>query len=391
VRARGPLLAFAVFGAFWGAWGVLLPDVKEQVGASVSELGVALLAVGLAALPAMLVAGRIVDRVGPRALPPALVLFAIAGILPALTHSVWQLALALALVGATSGALDVVVNAAATTVETTGGRRIMQVAHALFSAGFLVAAISVGLARGAGAGPLPVLLGVSALVLATAAVNRGFPVVPRGVSERGLWISRRVLVLGLLCGVAFVVEGGIENWSALFLETEHGAAPAVSGLGPGLFAAAMVTGRLLGQWLETRLGDRMLLAGGALTASCGLALVSVSPALPLALAGFVLGGAGISVAAPTLFGAAGRGAGEAERGSAVASVTTISYLGFLTGPPLIGAVSGAAGLRAGMAVLAAIALLLAGAAAAAHQAFSATRHPYGDALPVRRLQHPPRR
>ena len=64
--ARGPLLAFAAFGAYWGAWGVLVPDVKEQVDASVTELGLALLAVALAALPAMLVTGRIVDRVGPR-------------------------------------------------------------------------------------------------------------------------------------------------------------------------------------------------------------------------------------------------------------------------------------------------------------------------------------
>ena len=94
-RTAGPLAAFASFGAFWGAWGVLLPDVKEQTGASVAGLGAALLAVGLAALPAMLVTGRVVDRVGPRALPSALLLFGAAVVLPGLTGSVWQLALAL--------------------------------------------------------------------------------------------------------------------------------------------------------------------------------------------------------------------------------------------------------------------------------------------------------
>jgi len=57
-RVVGPLAAFAAFGTFWGAWGVLLPDVKEQAEASVAELGAALLAVGLAALPAMLATGR---------------------------------------------------------------------------------------------------------------------------------------------------------------------------------------------------------------------------------------------------------------------------------------------------------------------------------------------
>jgi MFS family permease len=373
VRARGPLLAFAAFGAYWGAWGVLVPEIKEQVDASVSQLGAAFLAVGLAALPAMLVTGRIVDRLGPRVMPLALVLFAGAVVLPGLADNVWQLALALLFVGATSGALDVVINVAATNVETSGGPRVMQVAHALFSAGFLVAAVAVGVARSAGAGPLPVLLGICALVLVTAAANRGYAVSPRLPTTRRFTFSRRLLVLGALCGIAFVVEGGIENWSALFLETELEASPAVSGLGPGFFAASMVAGRLLGQWLETRVGDRRLLAGGALTAAGGLALAATAPVLPLALLGFALGGAGISVAAPTTFGAAGRGAGDAERGSAVASVTTIAYLGFLLGPPLIGAVSGAVDLRVGLGALVGIALLLALASWSAREALP--RHP----------------
>jgi MFS family permease len=380
VRARGPLLAFFAFGAFWGAWGVLLPDVKENVGASVSELGVALFAVGFAALPAMLLTGRVVDRVGPRATPAALLLFAVAGVLPAFADSIAALVAALFFLGAATGALDVVINSAATSVEAATGRRIIQVAHALFSGGFLAGALGAGIARGLGAGPLPVLAGVAALAAATAGVNRGFPAVPRRVRERRFAYSRRLIVLGVLCGVAFVVEGGIENWSALFLETELDASPALAALGPGLFAAAMVAGRLAGQWLEVLLGERLLFVAGTATAGAGLVLAALAPALPLALVGFALGGAGISVAAPIAFGAAGRGADDKDRGSAVASVTTISYLGFVAGPPLVGAVSGAFDLRVGLGLLAGIALLLSLAAAS----FG------GDALPVRRLQHPAR-
>ena len=370
---RGPLFAFAAFGAYWGAWGVLVPDVKEQVGATVTQLGFALLAVALAALPAMVVTGRIVDRVGLRVLPATLVLFGCAVLLPGLAGSVPQLVLALALVGLASGAVDVVINVGASNVETSGGPRVMQVAHALFSAGFLVAAVAVGLARGAGAGPLPILSGIAALALVAAALNRGYPDVPRRASPGRFTFSRRLLVLGLLCALAFVIEGGIEAWSALFLETELDASPAVGGLGPGFFAAAMVAGRLAGQWLELRFGDRRLLACGAATAAVGLLLASIAPVVPVALLGFALGGAGVSVAAPALFGAAGRGAPDSERGSAVASVTTVSYLGFLAGPPLIGAVSGAASLRAGIALLAAIALLLAVCAAGARETLG--RHP----------------
>jgi MFS family permease len=381
VRRLGTLLAFAAFGVYWGAWGVLVPDIKEQVDASVAELGAALLAVGFAALPAMLLTGRLVDRVGARVMPAALVLFGVAALLPGLTGSVPELAFALVLVGATSGALDVVINVAASGLESSGGARLMQLAHAAFSAGFLVAAVSVGLARAAGAEPVAVLAGTAVLLFVTALLNRGHTgAVRRARADRRLRFSRRLLVLGVLCGVAFVVESGIENWSALYLETELDASPAVGGLGPGLFAAAMVAGRSLGHWLETVVGDRLLLMGGAVTAGGGLALAAVAPAVPVALVGFALGGAGISVAAPTLFGAAGRGAPDAERGSAVASVTTVSYLGFLSGPPLMGVVSGALDLRAGMAMLAGIGVLLAAATAS----FG------GNALPLRRLQHPSR-
>lgn len=381
MRRLGTLLAFAAFGVYWGAWGVLVPAIKDQVDASVSELGVALLAVGFAALPAMLLTGRVVDRIGPRIMPVALVLFGVAALLPGLAVSVPALALALVLVGATSGALDVVINVAASGIEASGGPRLMQLAHAAFSAGFLVAAVSVGLARAAGAEPVAVLAGTTVLLFVTALLNRGHAgATPGPRANRRLRFSRRLLLLGVLCGVAFVVESGIENWSALFLETELDASPAVGALGPGLFAAAMVTGRSLGHWLEAVVGDRPLLVGGTVTAGGGLALVAVAPAVPVALLGFGLGGAGISVAAPTLFGAAGRGAPDVERGSAVASVTTVSYLGFLTGPPLMGVVSGALDLRAGMAMLAAVALLLAAATASFAR----------DALPLRRLQHPSR-
>jgi MFS family permease len=365
VKPSGPLLAFAAFGAYWGVWAVVVPDVKEQTGASVTEFGVALFAVAAAALPAMILTGRLVDRRGPGLVAPVLVAYGIAAVFPGLVDSVLALALALAVIGALSGALDVGINVAATTVETTGGPRIMQAAHALFSGGFLVAAIASGLARSAGVEPAILLLGSGIVLVVTAWFNRAYPPVRRAAASTGFHVSWPLVALGALCAVAFVVEGGIESWSALFLETVHDASPAVGSLGPGLFAAAMVTGRAVGQRMEGRIGGRRLLVGGGLVAACGLGLTALSPAPPVALLGLLLGGAGVSIAAPTVLGAAGRSASPERRGSSVATVTTIAYLGFIVGPPAFGAVSGAIDLRAGMALLAALALVLAAAAARA--------------------------
>jgi MFS family permease len=359
VRTRGPLAAFATFGAFWGAWAALLPEVKQATGASEAELGLALLCIALGAVPALLGTGLLLDRFGPRVLAPALALFSLAVMLPAFVNSVPALAVALFALGAASGAVDVAMNTAVAALEAAEGRRLMQKAHALFSAGVVPASLAVGFARETGAGRLPVVSVTAVLLIATALLNRA----PAGTlfprARPSLRVSPMLLVLGALCAAGFLVESGVESWSALYLETEQEASPALGGAGPATFALAMATGRGLGQGLGARLGDRWLLGGGALLASLGLVLAASAPGAPAALAGFAVAGTGVAVVAPTVFSVAGRRAVEAERGGAIASVTTIAYLGFLAGPPLMGAVSGALGLRVGFLALAGVGILLA--------------------------------
>lgn len=359
MRRRGPLAAFFAFGSFWGGWAALVPAIQDAVGASKGELGLALLFVGFGSLPSMLVAGREVDRRGARLIPVLLAGLGLAVILPAFAGSVPALAASLFVIGVLTGALDVAINAAVSELELRRGTRLMQLAHALFSAGVLVGAICGGLARQLGAGRLEILSGLAGLLFVAAAMNLGHEHVARKpVAGRGLKLSRAAIPLGIACAAAFVIEGGIENWGALFLERELDADPGVSALAPASFGAAMMLGRFSGQWLERRLGDTVLLMSSFGVALVGLVVVSFAPNVPVAIAGFFIGGAGISTAAPALFGAGGRNAAPGDRGRAVATVTTIGYLGFLVGPPFVGGTAEAVGLRAGFAALALVAVAL---------------------------------
>ena len=351
---------FAAFGLLWGGWAALVPQTQEDVGASNGALGLALLCVGVGSVPAMILVGPVIDRRGPRVMPVMLLGLAAAAVAPALASSVWTLALTLVAVGAASGAVDVSINSAAADVEARTGERIMQLAHGLFSVGVLTGAIATGVARELGAGRLVILGGIAVVLVAAATVNLGRPGRSSPVAEgRRFRLHRSVLWLGLACGAAFLVEGGIENWSALFLERELEATPLVSALGPASYALAMVAGRFSGQCFTGRLADRLLLAAGALLSMIGLLIAVAAPAVPVAMVGFFLGGAGVSVAAPVAFSAAGRSVSGAERASAVATVTTIGYLGFLAGPPMMGAVAEVVGLRASFLALAAVTALLA--------------------------------
>jgi MFS family permease len=321
-----------------------------------------LLCVALAALPAMLGAGRLADVFGARLVPLGLVLFGAAAALPGLASSFLQLALLMVFVGVTTGLLDIAINAHASRIEAAHRVRVMDGLHAAFSLGVLVGGIGSGLLRRAGGHPSWILGSIGLIVALTALVNRDSSLPVTSAAQRAP-IARPLLVVGLVLALAFLVESGLEGWSALFLERVLDSSPAVSGLGPGLFAGAMATGRVLAQRVErSSVPGRMLFAG--LAAAAGLILVATSQHPVVALAGLVIAGAGLALSAPTLFGLAGRIGGEGGRGSALSTVAILGYLGFLAGPALIGAVSAASSLRGGFVFLCAVAVLLAACAPA---------------------------
>ena len=259
----------------------------------------------------MLLTGRELDRRGTRILPWLLAGMAASAVLPGLAGSVPALAASLLVVGVFTGATDVAMNAAVSELEVRQGTRLMQLAHALYSAGVLVGALATGLARELGADRLDMLGAVAIALLAAAALNRRHErFEPRPAASGRPRLSRAAIPLGIACAAAFVIEGGMENWGAIFLERDLEASPGVSALAPAAYGGAMMLGRLSGQWLESRLGDTVLFAGAMAVALAGLVGAAVAPNVPLAIAAFFVGGAGISIAAPALFGAGGQ-AGDA--------------------------------------------------------------------------------
>jgi Major Facilitator Superfamily len=356
-NARALAAAFGVFGLWWGSWAACLPAVQRSVGATTAQLGLALLAIGLGALPAMLLVGRVADRLGTRLVAPTLLAFAAAGSLPGFAGSPQALGVLLAVVGATSGSLDVAVNAAASDLESRRRIRVLDGLHAAFSAGVLCGGAGTGFARNAGATPREILPAVALVVAAAAIANRGVEPAPGLVAARAASLVRRLLGIGAILAVAFMIEGGLETWSAVYLERTLDADPAVSGLGPGLFAAAMAVGRALAQRVAAGPPLRIAFAGTA--AAAGLATAVVAPDAVVALVGFAVAGGGLALSAPTLFGVAGRIAGPGLRGTGVSTVAVLGYVGFLAGPPLFGAVAGATGFRGGFLLLCGGAVLLA--------------------------------
>jgi MFS family permease len=360
---RRALLGFLAFGLFWGAWGAALPALQRQTQASDGELGFGLVLVGLGALVSMRATGVLIDRLGMRLTPAAIAAFGVAGFLPALVDSPSRLYVVLLAVGATSGAMDVAINADAVQEEVRSGRPLLNLAHATFSAAVVVASLTTGALRSAGAGPVAVFAMTSVVVVATALLVRGVPPAPtRAANVRKARLFQRVpgwlLLVGTLGATAYWIENAWQSWGAVHVERSFDAPPGVSALAPALFAGAMAAGRLGVHRLARPGSERMVLSAGALVAAAGSLVAALAPIAAVALAAIIVAGAGCAVCAPTLVSLAGRAADPHERGTVVGSLTTLMYFGFLVGPAAVGGLAQAASLRASLALVAGLAFLL---------------------------------
>jgi MFS family permease len=358
--ARAAYAGFSAFGAFWGAWGASIPAVRDQTGLGDGELGTALLFVGVGALPAMPLAGRAVDRWGPRVAAILLVGLGTIGLaVAAAARDFVSLSVALALVGAASGGADVAINAAAGSAERATGRPVIARAHAAFSAAVVISSLSTGLLRSVGAPVvLPFLLVAAATVLAAAAI-RAWADGPVGApaAERPALPIAALLVAGGLGALAFAVENAHQSWSAVYLADVLAANPAIAAAGPALFAAVVAATRF-GVSAVSAAAAPVIIAGAA-TAAAGSALMAAAGTVLVALIGVALAAAGTAVLFPMLLSAVTARVDESARGAATSVVTTVAYLGFLAGPAYVGGWAAATSLPGAMLAVATLAAVLA--------------------------------
>ena len=363
-RSRAAFAAFAAFGLFWGLWGAALPALRSQAGLSQGELGTALLCIGLGALPAMLVTGRLIERVGFRVVSILLPLLGATGIAVALAaHNLTTLALASLAVGATSGASDVAINALAAQSERLTARPVLTRAHGVFSGAVVVASLAAGAALGRGV-PLEVVFAVVAGLMAVLVAGTRRFIAESGAAEVAAparaGASRRVavlpfVVLGGVGALAFAAENAHQSWGSVLLTDEFSASPQIAALAPATFAAVAALARLTLAPLSLSHPKALLLAGGAL-ATGGSVVLAASTSVAMAIAGLAIAASGTAVLFPTLLSDGLRDIPQARQARATSVIATAAYLGCLFGPVYVAFIVERVGLRGAFVAVAALAL-----------------------------------
>src|SRR5215210_2372365 len=266
---------------------------------------------------------------------------------------------ALAILYAASGLYDVGINAAAVDLERAGGRRVMAVLHATFSAGGVAGALSAGALLSAGVDfryvYLAVLVPLGVVILAVAITRFPSSVEPLADGEKthrfGLYRSYPLLLVAAVATLGLLSEGEMEHWSGIYLRQTLGLPALLGASGVAVFHAAMAVGRLGAAWTVGLLGNRRTLLGAGLLAAGGMALALATLEPFFVVAGFLVVGLALSAVVPVAFSVAGDLA-PGRAGGAISVLTTLGYGGFLLGPVIVGGLAEVLGLRAALGTIA---------------------------------------
>lgn len=381
---------FFAAGAGLGSWFPRIPEVQRSLGLSYAELGFALLGPAVGSLLAMPATGWLVARWGSRRVTTAAALaFGTALLPPTLAPALPLLFLALVVLGAANGALNVAINVQAVAVEERYRRPIMSSFHGVFSVGSLAGGAGAWLAIARGLGPTPHLLAVGLTVIALAGIAAG-RLLPIAAAGRGTPTfarpSRALAGLGAVAFCVMVAEGAMADWSAVYLRDLVESHPGTTidilpAAGFAAFSATMVVGRFSGDRLVARFGPSAIVRAGGAVIALGLGCGLLIGGPWAALVGFALVGLGLACAAPLIVSAAGRTPGMAT-GAAVAAIATVAYTGYLAGPALIGFAAQVVGLRSALAIVVLLGAVMVALARVVGRASDASDRPQHQPTPA---------
>ncbi len=356
------MAAFIGVGLFWGSFAAFLPDLKGRLAIDDGMLGLILLGAAAGALLAMWVSPRL-DAALPRwGLTVSGLMLGLAVLPFGLADSVLPFIAGVVIIGTATGMYDILANARVSRLEARHGLSMMNLNHAVYSLGYAAAAMLTGLAREAGLAPGPWFALVGAVVILAVGLTlrpeigaggaQDMPQASRGRITPYVWCA------GLVALIGFFAENATEGWSALHIERTLGGGAAEGALGPAMLGLTMGVGRLAGHLVTMRGAETTVLRWASLMAAAGLVTAAAAPVPLVAYLGFACLGLGVSVVGPMALALAGQMAAPGARTLAVSRAAMIGYLGFFIGPPLMGFLSDAFGLRAAFGIGAGLILVI---------------------------------
>lgn len=369
-RRNALFMLFLIVGVSMGTWITRTPAIRDSLGVSISEMGMVLFGLSLGSMSGILSAGYLVRRAGTRGVTLRGLLFIAAGLavmaLGLMTQVAFVVALGLGFVGAGMGTSEIAINIDGAHVESLAGKPVLHALHGFFSLGTAVGALLGMLAAAIGFAVQWHLAAIAVLCVppilwairfipagfATATTNEVHTDASGATSlvvGPSVWRDPKLLLIGFIVLAMAFAEGSANDWLPLLMVDGHGFDPASGSMVFLGFALAMTVGRFGGGYFLARYGRIAVMRASAMVAVLGLATVIFSHSQVLAGIAVMLWGVGASLGFPVALSAAGESGPDSATRVRVAA--TAGYVAFLVGPPLLGFIGQAFGLRGAMLVV----------------------------------------
>ncbi|MCC8034934.1 MAG: MFS transporter [Rikenellaceae bacterium] len=359
---------YFLIGLVFSSWASRIPDIKTALDMNEAQLGGVLFFIPVGQMAAMAISGYLVSKFGSRRmLVLAAVLYPLALVLIGVVRSIAELSAVLVFFGMAANLANIAVNTQAIGVERLYGRSIMASFHGLWSlAGFIGGLLST-LMVGLKLSPLSHFTIVCCfsfiviLLMTPSLMPRdGYRRPKREAEPRGRIFTRPdrlVILLGVISFLGMVCEGTMFDWSSVYFEEVIAPKATLVRLGYIASMCSMAAGRFTADRFITRFGSSAVVRVSGLIIALGLLMATLLPNLWTATGGFLLVGLGVSSIVPICYSLAGRSKGILP-GVAIAMVSTIGFLGFLLGPPVIGFVAHGTNLRFALGIILAFGLFI---------------------------------
>ncbi len=351
-------LFFFGMGFCFSTWASRIPDIKSILQLSEAELGTMLFALPFGQLVAMPFTGKIVTKYGSRNISIlGLLLYAFCLIFIGLSTQSWHLATGLFLFGFFCNFCNIAVNAQGVYTQQLFDKPIIGSFHGSWSlAGFFGALVGL-LMLTLELTPLQHFILAFAFVVVIILTNYKYIIKTKSKqaeesSSYSFWKNpdKTLLWLGVICFCGMASEGIMFDWSGVYFKEIIKAPGALVVLGYTTFMISMALGRFLSDFLVAKYGAKKVLIISGLVISTGLYMAVLLPYIFPCMIAFMLVGFGVSNIVPIIFNIAGNNK-NVPTGIALTVVTSISFLGFLIGPPIIGLIAEVTSLRYSFAII----------------------------------------
>lgn len=357
-------LFFFCQGIAFASWASRIPVIKERLHLSEGQLGTILLMLPVGQLATMALSGKLVTKYGSaKVLSIVPIAYALVLCSIAFAQNAWQLGAILFLFGVTGNMCNISVNTQGVATEQIYKKSIMTSFHGAWSiAGFTGALVGL-LTMNLGLDTLPHFLIILTLVTANTLINQRYLVPGKSPQkEKRSFFSKpegSLLQLGIIGFFSMATEGAMFDWSGVYFKEIVHAPEKFVVVGYASFMIMMAIGRFIGDGVIRKLGRKRTLQYSGILMFVGMMTSVVFPQFIVCTLAFMLVGIGVACNVPSIYSIAGQNK-NVPSGVALAMVSSISYLGFLMGPPLIGYIAEVFSLRYSYGVFACFGLLMFG-------------------------------